>query len=506
MDCLGWIFFRTALPNGKVLWMFGDTYLDNLNPADTTVPCLFQVRNSMMVQDNVDRNKFITILDQTKNDINRTPVKLVDNDSTLFWPADGYVRGDTAITFWFRYHSSKLTNLGIYVVKIYWPDLTDATSIKSIKKIPVNNPGINEFEFGNALIQDTASNYLYIYGHKRNWIMLESFLARCPLDNVMGTWEFYDGSGWTTDLSSAKKISIYDVSPSFDVVKIQDKYYLITQENGYLTCGLGRQIFAYSSDTPYGPFVNKQTIWVINNKYKGSYMITYNATAHPEFNKNGELLVGYNVNGICPSECQNAWTDRLHAETYRPKFVRVPFAVLDTGYRFQPQAEIEASSTTGNPPFRVNFSARTSLGDGGIASYFWDFGDGSVSNAKEPFHYYARQGVFTAKLIVTDSKQQTDTATISISSGTTGTSDINDISNNFCVYPNPTKDSFTVEISDFDPTTTTRLSVVNSSGIEVIKDTLDADKSSYQLKGNGMYFVTIMEGDKQSTVKLIKQE
>lgn len=137
----GWISsdatISVPLPNGKVLWLFGDTHLDNLDTATNTVPCLFQVRNSMMVQDAVDRNQFITILDKTKNDINRTPVKLADNDTTLFWPGHGYVRGDTVITFWYRYHNTKLAPLGIYVVKMYWPALTDASAIGSIKKIPV---------------------------------------------------------------------------------------------------------------------------------------------------------------------------------------------------------------------------------------------------------------------------------------------------------------------------------------------------------------------------------
>lgn len=505
----GWISsdatISVPLPNGKVLWLFGDTHLDNLNAATNTVPCLFQVRNSMMVQDADDRNQFITILDRTKNDVNRTPVKLLNNDTTLFWPGHGYVRGDTVTTFWIRYHSSTLATLGIYVVKMHWPTLTDATAIKSIKQIPVNQPALKDFEFGNTVIADEASNYLYIYGHRKNWIVLEPYLARCPLDNVMGRWEFYDGLNWTTDLSKAHKISNEWVSPSFSAIKLNNKYYIITQESGFLTCGLGRQIFAYSSDTPYGPFVNKQTIWVINDTYKGSYMITYNATAHPEFNENNELLISYNVNGICPSECRNAWTDRMNADTYRPKFARVPFEVLDKGYAFQPQSVIVASATSGNPPLKIDFKGYVSLGDGGI-TYSWNFGDGSpLSTVRDPSHTFATQGIFKVELTVKDSKNNTATSSLTIFSGTTFTEEISEEIDGVCVYPNPTKDTFVVELPNYDPWVPTHVVVSNAAGQEVIRESILSSTSTFRLKDNGLYYISITEGEKQTVVKMIKQ-
>lgn len=506
----GWIssdaIISVPLPNGKILWMFGDTHLDNLNVATNTVPCMFQVRNSMMVQDAVDRNQFITILDKTKNDINRTSVKLVNNDTTLFWPGHGYVLGDTVTTFWFRYHSTKLTTIGIYAVKMYWPTLTDATAIKSIKKIPVNDASLKDFEFGNAVIAHEASNFLYIYGHKKNWIVLEPYLARCPLDNVMGKWEFYDGSGWTSDLTKAKKISNEWVSPSFSAIKLNNKYYIITQENGFLTCGLGRQMFAYSSDTPFGPFVNKKTIWVMNDMYKGSYMITYNGTAHPEFNANNELLISYNVNGICPNECKNAWTDRMNADTYRPKFVRVPFDVLDNGYSFDPQSVITASVASGIPPFKVEFKGYASVGEGSI-TYSWDFGDGSpFVSERDPYHIYTTKGSFNVQLTVEDSKNQTETSTLTISSGTTSAEEIKGYKNEICVYPNPTKDTFVVELANINPVLPTRIVVSNASGQEVISEIIHSQISTFRLKENGLYFIAISEGEKQTVLKIIKQE
>src|SRR5690606_21742334 len=52
--------------DGKVIWLFGDTHIDNYNDADTSVHCLFQVRNSMLVQDKESPSEMVTILDNTQ--------------------------------------------------------------------------------------------------------------------------------------------------------------------------------------------------------------------------------------------------------------------------------------------------------------------------------------------------------------------------------------------------------------------------------------------------------
>lgn len=43
--------------------------------------------------------------------------------------------------------------------------------------------------------------------------------------------------------------------------------------------------------------------------------------------------------------------------------------------------------------------------DGGIAEYFWDFGDGSTSSEVKPVHVYSSPGVYKIKLVVTDNTE-----------------------------------------------------------------------------------------------------
>lgn len=317
------------LPNGKTIWLMGDSYIDNYNAADNTIPCLFQVRNSMLVQDILNPSDFVTILDNTQTGINRTPVKIQNNDTTYFWPGHGYAKGDTAITFWQQYSGSDFAHVQNYVAKIYTPAFTDASAIKTFA--PLSLPA--EFEFGTSVVVDSTDNFIYLYGFKKDWIIFRPFIARFSMtQDVFEPWEFYNGETWTSDVNAVTQImaSTDDyVSPSYSVIKLQNKYYMISQDIGFLTCGLGRNIYSWESDQPEGPFTNKKLLYTVEDQYNGEYMITYNATAHPEFIKDNELLISYNVNGSCTNYCQDPFTNRYDADLYRPKFIRVPLDYID---------------------------------------------------------------------------------------------------------------------------------------------------------------------------------
>ncbi len=322
-----------ALPEGKSLWLMGDSYIDNFNVADTTIPCLFQVRNSIMVQNILVPTEFKTILDYSQTGVNRTPVKAQLNDNTYFWPGHGFAKQDSAITFWQQYTGADYTHIGNYVARIYTPDIEDASAIKKLKKLDLPNT----VEFGTAVVVDSATNYIYLYGMKPDWIIFRPLVARVSLNKDVGSvsaWEFFNGTGWSSDVNAATQLMgdpSHYVSPSYSVIKLQEKYYMISQDIGFLTCGLGREINLWESTSPQGPFTNKKLLYTIEDKYRGEYMITYNATAHPEFIKNNELLISYNVNGACTSYCENAFVDRYNADLYRPKFIRVPLHYIDPG-------------------------------------------------------------------------------------------------------------------------------------------------------------------------------
>jgi hypothetical protein len=330
------------LPDGRVIWLFGDSYTVAVNMANNTVPCLFQVRNCFMVQDSVNRSVFKTILDTTMTGVNMTTFKLRPSDTSLFWPGHGYMYNDTVYIFLERYKSSNLNFEGCYIAKLTYPDL------HQIAILPVQQAGTQHI-FGRSVVADTTGNWLYIYGNRVNWIIWEPVLARCNISSPMLPWEYYTGTGWSPDPGQAQKISNDPVCPGFTVFPKYNKYYLITQENGYLECGLGREIWSYESPYPWGPFTGKTLLYTEESKFNGAYLLTYNAQAHPWNIENDELLVSYNLNDkvdtlspyICPSQCKHIWTDRMDVDTYRPKFIRVPMGLITSAGKGQQQMHQE---------------------------------------------------------------------------------------------------------------------------------------------------------------------
>ncbi|HKU62332.1 MAG TPA: PKD domain-containing protein [Gemmatimonadales bacterium] len=72
-----------------------------------------------------------------------------------------------------------------------------------------------------------------------------------------------------------------------------------------------------------------------------------------------------------------------------------------------PHAEFEVTCQD----LRCTFVDRSDDPDGAVASWSWDFGDGSTSSERNPSHTYASAGRFTVLLMVTDDKGAADTRT-----------------------------------------------------------------------------------------------
>jgi len=74
---------------------------------------------------------------------------------------------------------------------------------------------------------------------------------------------------------------------------------------------------------------------------------------------------------------------------------------LKAAFTFSPSGPTAGSS--------VNFNASTSTSADPIASYNWDFGDGTIITTTSPTssHTYATAGAYTVTLIVTDTKSRT---------------------------------------------------------------------------------------------------
>ncbi len=90
-------------------------------------------------------------------------------------------------------------------------------------------------------------------------------------------------------------------------------------------------------------------------------------------------------------------------------------SVNSTGTNQSPVAKMTATPSTGVAPLTVAFSGSQSTdSDGTIASYAWDFGDGSAGSGVSASHVYATAGTFISKLTVTDNGGKTSSTTTNI--------------------------------------------------------------------------------------------
>jgi PKD repeat protein len=102
------------------------------------------------------------------------------------------------------------------------------------------------------------------------------------------------------------------------------------------------------------------------------------------------------------------------------KSVTVDLPALQPGIDFTPPvANIATTPATpvGNPPLLVIFDASGSTDDRGIASYSWNFGDGSTSSEVVVSHTFVEAGTFIVILTVTDYFGNSDIATKVITVG-----------------------------------------------------------------------------------------
>ncbi|MBI2303735.1 MAG: PKD domain-containing protein [Chloroflexi bacterium] len=72
-------------------------------------------------------------------------------------------------------------------------------------------------------------------------------------------------------------------------------------------------------------------------------------------------------------------------------------------------AEFGSSSTQGHTPLTISFTDASTVALGSIASWYWNFGDGSTATTQSPTHTYGSAGYYTVTLTITDSLGLSDT-------------------------------------------------------------------------------------------------
>lgn len=306
--------YSVLLPDGRTVWIFGDTFIGKVTPELTrekTSP--MYIRNCFVVQDGEEmktlhqgRNKDFISMAVPQEVQNKDKTEL----ETWFWPGDGFVYNNKLMVFMSKFHQAEEGMWGFEFLESVLVEYS-LPNLKEVNRINIPYAKESGIHFGHAIYE--ANNYLYIYGLKDQ----KPYVARSNYKNLTKDWEFFDGAEWVQNIKSIAPILEVSGSEQFSIIQLKNKYVMITQLGS-----LSKKVSSYISETPYGPWYNLQILFETPIDYKNEELFTYNALAHPQFTTNDELLISYNTNSM---KLEDHFTN---AGIYRPRFMRVPISFI----------------------------------------------------------------------------------------------------------------------------------------------------------------------------------
>ena len=319
--------YSIKLPDNKVLWLYGDTWVGNIHNNKHVDAVL--INNSIAIQNNknpVDASiKFF--FNQTSE----------GNPDAFIKPADG--KG------WFWIYHGLMAEKGLYLFLIQI-DRTGSSSEPGFKIIGtwlghVLNPNHHpdqwritqqripweriaesgDILFGSSLLVDNG--HIYIYGTSEDIIhnvhQKYMILARVPVGSLdkFEKWRFFSNGKWVGDFSLASRICP-DMANEYSVsyLPVFDKYITVYTEKS-----VSENIMIRFAPKPYGPWSEPVSIFKCPEVKWDDNIFCYAAKAHPALTSApDELIITYVANS------SDFWKMAADARLYRPKFLRAKFS------------------------------------------------------------------------------------------------------------------------------------------------------------------------------------
>jgi hypothetical protein len=155
--------------------------------------------------------------------------------------------------------------------------------------------------------------YVYVYGCVGKDKKLVVARVKPKDFELLQSWRYWDGKSWNESKDPLKPLTSA-VSDELSVTPLSDgRFVLIFQVRG-LSDKVGLRI----GESPAGPFSGIEEIWTTPEWKEGLW--TYNAKAHLNLSKPGEMLISYNT---IKDDFFNAI--KRDANIYRPRFIRLKF-------------------------------------------------------------------------------------------------------------------------------------------------------------------------------------
>ena len=300
------------LPDGRIFWAFSDTWAgqvlpNHLRPAN--VPLL---SNVAVIQKG---DQFTTLYGGTAS----SPTAFM----TSGLPAgDGYWNNGAVVsgqTLYVSYSAYSVLQPGYYKMldTVFAVYSLPSLSLEKVVTVALGS----QLKWGIDFLQ--SGGYVYIYGagfsgaaSTGQFSQASMYVARAPENNLLGPWQYFTGTRWSSQSSDAAPLTSVVKDP-YSVGEIDGVYVLFTMQNA----ALSDELQAYFGPTPVGPFSHGENIYStvlpeVKRYINPNSIYEYGAYLHRAFTKGNTFVLSYQVN----SYTSEGW---ILANLIRPRYVTI---------------------------------------------------------------------------------------------------------------------------------------------------------------------------------------
>ncbi len=299
------------LPDGRTLWLFGDTVSGHRDASGGYAAGWTLRHNSFLLQQG--------------GCLRAVDTQLPETAGAWYWPAAGVVDGGrleifaikvarTTSEFGFRLTGTALAEYDLATVGT--PTLRGLRELTAAPR-----EGVDATTWGQGVL--ASGGFVYIYGtrgdtaHRAFGRALLVARTRLGAVDDPATWRFFDGARFVPDPASARPVvaAVRGVSTSVSPVDTGGGVAIVAKQDEVF----GTIVAAWTGATPIGPFTAAPLLAAPSDLQHG--VLRYSALAHPQFAlADGGLLVS-----VCRNSTVLAAVGR-DALLYRPQFrsVRLP--------------------------------------------------------------------------------------------------------------------------------------------------------------------------------------
>ncbi|MEJ7585984.1 MAG: DUF5005 domain-containing protein [Ferruginibacter sp.] len=247
----------------------------------------------------------------------------------LFWLGDGFVNKELNDTRYIFGYKVERTGQGVFdfiepgvsiiaVPKESRPPFSEQRQIET--GLNIKNTVTGDGNFGAGILVNTtwagspaADGFVYVYGCTGKDKNLVVARVKPAHFEALNEWRYWNGKEWSKSMKELKAVT-NGASNELSMTCLPDGRFLLIFQVMGLSDKVGMRIAA----SPVGPFSDIIEIYTTPEWKEGIW--TYNAKAHPNLSKPGELLISYNT------ITADFWNDiQKNAHIYRPRFIKLKF-------------------------------------------------------------------------------------------------------------------------------------------------------------------------------------